>query len=326
MRETTEGGTTYEHSLDHALEFFSKAGSLFEGRRSFYGQEESALGLFQKVWIVDKALAFRLLLWLRDCRGGAGNRSGFRSCLNWVAKRDPRWVELNIEQIPELGRWDDLRSLFNTPLRNQAATMWGDAILENNLLAAKWADRKDTPILYYLKSKGIGDIGDFRRLLAKVRKEGIVEYKMCTKRWNEIEYPKVPSVAMARYTKAFTRHDEERFLKYKESLKKGETTVHASVLFPHDCVRTCLWGDPEIAEAQFEALPNYLEGTNERIIVISDTSGSMTWQQEGLALYTSLSLAIYFAERNKGPFHNMFMGFSRKPTIYTMSGNNIVEK
>jgi len=69
MKDTHEGANAFEHSLDHAVEFFSKAGSLFTKRDSFYEGEESALALFQKVWIVDKALAMRLLLWLRDCRG-----------------------------------------------------------------------------------------------------------------------------------------------------------------------------------------------------------------------------------------------------------------
>jgi hypothetical protein len=68
MKLTNEGALQYEHALDHAVEFFSKAGSLFEKRESFYGHEESALSLFQKVWIVDPIVSFKLLLWLRDCR------------------------------------------------------------------------------------------------------------------------------------------------------------------------------------------------------------------------------------------------------------------
>ena len=313
MRYTKEGGTSYEHALDHGVEFFSKAGSLFAKRESFYDGEESALSLFQKVWIVDKPLAFKLLLWVRDCRGGAGNRSGFRECLRWVAERDPEWVSVNMKWIPEVGRWDDLRALFPTPLRNQASALWGGAILGNNLLAAKWADRSDLPILYYLKSRGVKDIGDFRRLLAKVRKDGIVEHKMCTRQWGEIEYPKVPSVAMARYTNAFSRHDEERFAKYKEALAKGETTVHASVLFPHDCVRTCLHGDAKIADAQFEALPNYMEEADERVIVIADTSGSMSCSVSGSveAVHISQGMALYCSAKmpKDSPFYKKFIGF-----------------
>ena len=334
MRYTTEGGTTHEHSLDHAVEFFSKAGSLFEKRQSFYGQEENALGLFQKVWIVDKPVAFKLLLWLRDCRGGAGNRSGFRTCLQWLANRSPQWVAANMEWVPEVGRWDDLRCLFDTPLKRQAAEMWGDAIVDGQLLAAKWADRKDLPIFYYLKSAygdnvRLTDIGDFRRLLARVRKEGIVEYKMCTKRWGEIDYPKVPSVAMARYTNAFSRHDEHRFAKYKEALEKGEATVHASVLFPHDCVRTSRFGDESIANAQFEALPNFMEGTNERIIVISDTSGSMTIRVSGSiqAVDISQGMALYCSAKieKDNPFYKKFIGFCDEGRFKDWNGMSFSE-
>jgi len=85
MRRTYEGAKAHEHSLDHALEFFSKAGSLFVNSDTYYGSEDTALGLFQKTWIVEPLTSMKLLFWLRDCRGGAGNRSGFRACLNWLA-------------------------------------------------------------------------------------------------------------------------------------------------------------------------------------------------------------------------------------------------
>ena len=43
MIKTQNGALTHEHSLDHHVEFFSKAGSLFKNKKSFYGGEESAL-------------------------------------------------------------------------------------------------------------------------------------------------------------------------------------------------------------------------------------------------------------------------------------------
>lgn len=307
--ETREGAYAHEHSLNHALEFFSKAGSLFTKKQSFYGQEESALSLFQKTWIVNKELSFKLLLWLRDCRGGAGNRSGARECLHWLGNHDPRWLEANIGWIPLVGRWDDLRSLFLTEAQYVAVSLWHKALKEKDVLAAKWADRSDYP----LRERFRLEIGDFRRFLAKLRKDHIVEHKMCTNRWQEIQYETVPSVAMARYTKAFGRHDEERFEKYKESLKKGEAKVHAGVLFPHDCVRTVRHGDPEIGDAQFDALPNFMEGTNEKIIVVSDTSGSMQTIVSGRveAVHISQGLALYCSSRmpKDGPFYKKFIGF-----------------
>lgn len=308
--KTHEGGTAYEHSLDHHVEFFAKAGSRFTKGKSFYEGDESALSLFQKCWIVDKATAFKLLLWLRDCRGGAGNRSGFRECLKWLADFDPEWVEINLPSIPGVGRWDDMRCLFGTRAEERAVFFWASQI-ERDVLAAKWADRKDFPLKHIL---GFKKEGDFRRFLARIRKNHIVEHTISTNRWNEVNYEHVPSVAMSRYTKAFMRHDEDRFRAFKEAVAKGEKAVHAEVLFPHDCVRTSLYGDREMADAQFAALPNYLENTDHRIIVICDTSGSMQSVISGSvqAIHVSQGLALYCSAKisEKNPFHKKFIGFS----------------
>ena len=74
--------------------------------------------------------------------------------------------------------------------------------------------------------------------------------------------------------------------------------VNASVLFPHDVLRTLYadlsgnedgyygwtrytrsssadYKDSKLANAQFEALPNYMEGTDQRIMAVCDFSGSM---------------------------------------------------
>ena len=308
MQKTNEEANCYEFSLDHSLEFFSKAGSLFEKKTSFYQNEETALSLFQKTWVVDPLLSFKLLLWLRDCRGGAGNRSGFRSCLRWLAENDPLWVENNIHWVPMIGRWDDLRILFGTPSQYWAARIWAKAIGEKDVLATKWADRKDKPLQAFFNTNESG----LRKILADIRKGHIVEHKMCSDQWNEIEYPHVPSVAMARYTKAFNKHDKERFAIYKESLKKGEAKVHSDVLFPHDCVRTVQYGDADIANAQFDALPNYMD-TDARVIVISDTSGSMKASIAGsvLAVHVSQGMALYCSAKipKNNPFHKKFIGF-----------------
>lgn len=317
---TNENGRQYEHSLDHHLEFFSKAGSAFTNRKVFYGNPESALSLFQKAWIVEKELAMRLLFWLRDCRGGAGNRSGFRECITWLASFDPAWVKANIHLIPEFGRWDDLRSLFSTVLAKDAGKLWADAIKDKNILAAKWADRKDIFIAYNLRTNEAG----LRKTLSSIRKSNIVEHAMCQNMWNTVEYKHVPSVAMARYANAFSRHDEDRFLEYKESIKSGTTTINAAALFPHDCVRTVRHGDKEIANAQFDSLPNYLEDVDERIIVLSDTSGSMCVPISGSihAVDISQGLALYCSAKmpKDSPFYKKFIGFCSEGSFKDWTG------
>ena len=320
MMNTKEGAKAYEHSLGHDVEFFSKAGSMFTKKGSFYEGEESALSLFQKTWIVDAEIAMKLLLWLRDIRGGAGNRSGARECYHWLANHYPEWLAANISWLPMVGRWDDLKSLFGTDAEKYAVELWSDALLHGDVLAAKWADRKDKPLKHALKM----DEANFRRFLAAWRKDSIIEHKMCTGRWNEVNYEKAPSLAMARYTKAFGEHDRERFEKYKEALVKGEVKVHASTLFPHDCVRTSKYGDTGIADAQFDALPNYMEGTNEKIMVISDTSRSMDNTVAGSirAVDISQGLALYCSARmpKDGPFYKKFIAFCSESELKDWEG------
>ena len=142
--------------------------------------------------------------------------------------------------------------------------------------------------------------------------------------WKEINYETVPSVAMARYTNAFNRHDAERFEKYKEALVKGEAKVHSDALFPHDCVRTVMHGDDEIANAQFEALPNFLEGTNEKIIVIADTSASMGSIIGGSveAVHVSIGMALYCSDKigKDNPFYRKFIAFCSESEFKDWSG------
>jgi len=152
---------------------------------------------------------------------------------------------------------------------------------------------------------------------------------MCTGRWNEVSYENIPSVAMARYTNAFGKHDEERFENYKESLKKGEAKIHADALFPHDCIRTSRHGDTEIADAQFDALPNFMEGTNERIMVISDTSGSMDSVVAGSikAVDVSQGLALYCSGKmpKDSPFYKKFIAFCSESEFKDWEGMTFSE-
>jgi hypothetical protein len=55
---------------------------------------------------------------------------------------------------------------------------------------------------------------------------------------------------------------------------------------------------------------------------MADTSGSMN----GRPMATSVGLAIYFAERNTGEYHNMFMTFSERPSIIQVKGETLYQK
>lgn len=324
MSKTKNGGTQYEHSMNHAVEFFSKAGSLFTNRQQHYGSESSALELFKQVWYSgNEEIAMKLLFWLRDPRGGAGNRSGFRECATWLSEVAPQWMVANVVQIPKYGRWDDLKSLYNNDDTAKAAsTLWANGILDNNTLAAKWADRADKKLVKAIRKldkKRFKDIGDVRRLLATTRKD-VVEVHMTNKSYDNINYNHVPSVAMARYSNAFSRNDLERYTSYKTQLEKsienGDKTakINTGAIFPHDVLRTLYNGDAKTADLQFASLPNFMKDSNVRIMPLVDTSGSMSVTVSGAirAIDISVSLALYCSDKlgKNNPFYRKFMQFS----------------
>ena len=330
---TNEGAIQYDHSYDNAVEFFSKAGSIYstkKGKKAFYGNETTALELFKAVWFSGNyELSMKLLFWLRDCRGGSGNRSAFRESLKWLAQTDPKWIIANIDQIPKIGRWDDLRTLNGTVAEQSAVELWSKAIAKKDGLACKWADRSDNNLLKSLrKDKVVKDIGDFRRLLSEGRKN-VVERAMCSGNWNEIKYPQVPSVAMSRYTKAFGKHDPQGFENFKVKVEKGESKINASVLFPHDLVRIVKNGDCDIADAQFKALPNWVGESKLRIMVICDSSGSMSSNIGGSvqAIDVSTSLALYCSDRipENSPFHRKFIQFESESKLSDWKGHTFSE-
>jgi hypothetical protein len=333
---TGNGAVAFEHSEDNLVEFFSKAGSLYVNKGTYYGNESTALELFKNAWRTDNYKSMQLAMWLRDCRGGSGNRSGFRAIINWLGNNYPEWIKANIALIPKYGRWDDLVALYNTPCEKDALHIWSLAIqsVDANVfgLAAKWADRQDVKLRNYM---GFSPKG-FRKLL--VSKTMVVESLMCSGRWEKVNYNHVPSVASARYANAFKKHDETRYNEWRESLASPESVnkVNAEVLLPHDIVRMvqhCYGDDPAVvnalAEAQLKAIPNYMEKTNKRIMSILDFSGSMSSVNVAgsvTALDVALGLGLYCSEKvgSNNPFYRAVIPFSTNSKLVSWKGMSLV--
>jgi hypothetical protein len=148
---------------------------------------------------------------------------------------------------------------------------------------------------------------------------------MCSNEWSAIEYSKVPSKAMSDLMKAFSKHDKERFGAYLTSLEKGETKINACAVYPYDIVKNMQTGNARGADAQWNALPNYMEGNEEKVIPLVDVSGSMQTPAGGNPAITcmnvAISLGLYISERNVGPFKDAFLTFSESPTLEVTKGS-----
>lgn len=324
--KTTENGAfAYNTTGTAMLDFFGLIGA---SRPLSESEIEDKLA---KAWEENAMLALRCIFYAGAIRGGIGlgERRAFRICLRWLGNNHPDIASLNLHNIAHFTRWDNIFSLYGT-LCESVVNVYLRLQLEEDLkamaenkpvsLMAKWlpsinTTSHETKRLARLLQKAWGMTEkEYRKTLSSLRSYlKIVEKKMSLGEWGEIDYPAVPSYAMLRYNKAFGRHDGERFSDFINSKEK----INSSVLFPYDLVAKYMSGygvarnpDPVI-EKQWDALPNYLEKSENNVLVMADISGSMS----GCPIQTSIGLACYFAQHNHGSYKNLFMTFASKPNF-----------
>lgn len=311
---TENGMVTNSSTLNECVNLFFTIGAM-------RGQDkERLLSTFSKAFNENPLTALKILFWVRDVRGGAGERQIFRDILKYLVENHPNVVKQNIRAIPHFGRWDDLSVLFGTKLEADATKMFVDGLIVENGLCAKWIPRKG--VIFNAIRKALKTTPkNLRNLLVGI--SNTVEQKMCANQWTNIEYEKTPSLAMGRYTKAFAKHDITGFTEYLEKLKKGEMKVNAGAIYPYNVVQTMNQGSWELANEQWKSLPNFMEGTTERILPVVDVSGSMGSVVSGsiTCLDVAISLGLYISERNEGVFKDSFITFSEKPQLQVLSGS-----
>jgi hypothetical protein len=148
---------------------------------------------------------------------------------------------------------------------------------------------------------------------------------MCANEWENIDFGKLPSVASARYQKAFWKRNEEGYKSYIASLQKGEAKINAGAVYPYDVTKSLQRGNSDVAIEQWKALPNYMEGSEDRILPVVDVSGSMQASAGGnknvSCMDVSISLGLYISERNAGAFKDAFITFSAEPQLQILKGN-----
>ena len=316
---TTENGmVTNSSSLNDCVDLFFKIG----GSRK--AEEKEVVRQFSLAFIGSPLEAMKILFWGRDVRGGAGERRFFRICLNYLAKNHPDVLKKNLHLVPDFGRWDDIFALCETPMEQYAFEFISAALSNSDRLCAKWMPRKG-PIANSMRKHFGLTPKEYRKLL--VGSTDVVEQKMCAKDWASIEYSKVPSVAAARYQRAFMKNDGDHYKAYIAALQapteNKEVKINAAAAYPYDVIKSLNRGVQEVAIEQWKALPNFLEGSKDMILPVVDVSGSMMSIASGTTscMDISISLGLYLSERNEGPFKDYFITFSESPELQKTSGN-----
>lgn len=314
--------------------------------------DEDCILLFKNALEENETLALKCLFYLRDCRGGQGERRFFRVCYKWLAQKHADVARRNFELISEYGRYDDvIYALIGTPLENDALEFIKNQLAldlecKTPSLLAKWLPSENASAV---KTKKMGNIireylgmthREYRKTLSILRERiNLLERLMSANRWDEIEFDKIPSKAGLIYKNAFARRDIIA-KKYEAFAKSEDTKVNASTLYPYDVVHKAVegtrgWGysfrdmsaiDRAMVEKYWENLPDYLEGKPCKMMCVVDTSGSMSGSEASAPINVAIGLGMYCAERIGGPFKNHYISFSSRPQLIKIEGVDFVDK
>lgn len=295
---------------------------------------------FVAAYAENREVALRIAQWVRDVRGGAGEREIFRQILAYLDKHNPSDAALLLMKVPEIGRWDDIFVVKNKENRHKALSMLGDALRARNGLAAKWTPRKGEVALEIRQFFGMSP-KFYRKSLVELTK--VVEQEMCAKNWDAINFSHVPSLAHSRYKKAFFRNTQE-YAKYVAELTKDpkdrtvNVKINAGAVYPYDVLKGLIgsyrnnYNATELGalQAQWDAMENFIGDAN--VLPLVDVSGSMSCPAGGYnsksgttCMDVAVSLGLYVADKNKGKFKDTFLTFSGTPELLHLKGN-IVQK
>ena len=341
---TLNNAKAYSTTKSSVLDFFSLGGAV----RNM--ADDEMLSLFARAMGEDQVLALKCMFYFRDVRGGQGQREPFRKQLRFLQSvNGGEYVKRLLGLIPYYGRWDDVICLLFSDQAKQTSQLIMNMIsaqLSSDMntasdgrpisLLAKWlpsenASSSETKAraAFIRKSLGLSE-RQYRKMLSKLRAHiDIVERRISQSDWAGINYSHVPSKAMLRYKEAFRKHDETRFNEFTAKAVTGEAKINAGTLYPHEIVKQIMTSnpDPNATRALWNALPNYMGDGHHNAIAVVDVSGSMFSGCSGAEpIYVAISLGMYFAERNKGVYHNKFITFSERPEIQDIKGGDIFQK
>ena len=284
----------------------------------------------------------KILFYGRDVRGGLGERRVFRILLRWLAVSKPESVVRNLPYVAEYGRWDDVLVLLDTPCRAEALALLkqqfdadlaalssdGDVSLLGKWLPSVNASNDETvrAAKQIANAFGLSD-RDYRKTLTKLRAQIRILENNLRERDYTFDYSKQPSKAMFKYRKAFLRNDAERYGAFMQRVSTGEVKLNTGALYPYEIIEKAYHCDDAerlSLDATWRALADYTQ--DENALVVADGSGSMYWGGKPMPAAVAQSLAIYFAEHNRGAFRNHFITFSMNPRLVEIKGRDIVDK
>lgn len=277
-------------------------------------------------------------MFIRDPRFGLGRRD--------LGRRLMALSGVSAENIVKAGRYDDLVYIPT----DENLLYLKEQLYTGNELAKKWLPRLTGKEKRYAKALcKMWNITEkeYRKL---IKTDATVEYKLSYAEKEEgtplnelfnkgnykhplvdkIDFEKVPSLAMTKYTNAFsTREDlKERFATYIQKVKENKAKLHTSTADVYDGYKTATRG---VSTETKEVIANKIVedktiGVEMNAICIVDSSGSMGWNDEKDSLLARAYSIAYGIAIKSTYAANQVISFSSSPQLMTIKGRTLKEK
>lgn len=343
---TENGAVAHKSTKSDLLDMFAMGAAM--RKRS----DEDVILMFRKAFQENPTYALKCLFYIRDVRGGQGERRFFRVVMRDLATWNTEAAKRNLRFVPEFGRWDDLYVFVGTPLEDAALNIMKEQLAldiqcKTPSLLAKWLKSENTSSA---ESRRLANITreamgmthkQYRKTLSVLRARiNVLERLMSENRWDEIEFDKIPSKAGMIYKNAFARHDlqraqsEKNVQTYEQFAKDTTKKVNAKTLYPYECVaeaikNMCGWHSAAMDDTNrlmtnkyWENLADYFQGASLNALAVVDTSASM----RGTPIEVAISLGMYCAEKAQGPFAGHYVSFSSRPQLIKVEGVDFCDK
>lgn len=277
-------------------------------------------------------------MFIRDPRFGLGRRDLGRKLMALSG--------VSAENIVKAGRYDDL---VHIPTDDNL-TYLKEQLYAGNELTKKWLPRLTGKEKRYAKALcKMWNISEkeYRKL---IKTDSTVEYKLSYAEKEEgtplnelfnkgnykhplvdkIDFEKVPSLAMTKYTNAFSNREDlkERFADYIQKVKEDKAKLHTSTTDVYDGYKTATRG---ISSEAKEVIANKIVddktiGVEMNAICIVDSSGSMGWNEEKDSLLARAYSIAYGIATKSTYAPNQVISFSSSPQLMTIKGDTLKEK
>lgn len=185
----------------------------------------------------------------------------------------------------------------------------------------------------------------YRQDISALRKHlQIVERNLTNKKYNEIKYERVPSVAMNNYSPIFAAKDTDRFSQYLDTVASGKATISGATLLPSTLIYQARQSsvpsrdhkankklnalvkdhmvelNKKVVDGQWNTLVQRIKesGTLESSIAVCDVSASMNhpvFPDQTVPMDSAVGLSLLLAEVTKPPFNGAFITFSTTPGL-----------